>query len=444
MTDHNPTRATSRPTDLNPDRLHPSRSPGKPGAAAQLGSDRALRALLAAIAIVLVALMAHLWVSRNGIPALAIYRPDLASPARADSPSATATATPPATVDSPTAMPTPGPIERAAQRIPLLQQSWDARDWQTAAMYLHEIAALAHDYPGLQQARCDTYLNWAQDLERGCQIQQAHALYHQAVSYCPDRETVLGKKALALRYLSGKWHYEHNQWSRAAAALHTVYESDPGYAARCAEPARPGTDARPAQALDARSLLHASYLSAGRELLDRDQIEEAQQAAQAALEINPHSAALDKLLADIRSRLTPAPASSGVGQRVSAQGKRIQVSISQQRMTVWQGDRLLYNWVCSTGGPGSGTATGRFKVQSKIPEAWASQWSLRMPYWLGIYNVGSLENGIHALPIRSNGTILWDGYLGTPVSYGCIILSTENARTLYQWAEIGTPVWIDY
>ena len=40
--------------------------------------------------------------------------------------------------------------------------------------------------------------------------------------------------------------------------------------------------------------------------------------------------------------------------------------------------------------------------------------------------------------------ILWEGYLGQPVSYGCVILSTENAQTLYNWAEVGTPVDIQY
>ena len=113
-------------------------------------------------------------------------------------------------------------------------------------------------------------------------------------------------------------------------------------------------------------------------------------------------------------------------------------------MYVWQGNTLIYNWVCSTGEPGRNTAAGQFQILNKIPEAWASTWSLRMPYWLGIYQAGPLQNGIHALPINPNGTLLWDGYLGTPVSYGCIILSTANARTLYNWAEIGTPVWIHY
>jgi lipoprotein-anchoring transpeptidase ErfK/SrfK len=65
-----------------------------------------------------------------------------------------------------------------------------------------------------------------------------------------------------------------------------------------------------------------------------------------------------------------------------------------------------------------------------------------MPYWMGIYWAGHLQNGFHALPVRADGSVLWDGYLGTPVSYGCIILSTADAAALYQWAQVGTPVTI--
>jgi len=63
-----------------------------------------------------------------------------------------------------------------------------------------------------------------------------------------------------------------------------------------------------------------------------------------------------------------------------------------------------------------------------------------MPYWLGIYWAGSLQNGIHALPIGPGGQIMWAGYLGRRVSYGCVILSTQNAATLFNWAPVGTPV----
>ncbi|HDN79066.1 MAG TPA: murein L,D-transpeptidase, partial [Chloroflexi bacterium] len=122
--------------------------------------------------------------------------------------------------------------------------------------------------------------------------------------------------------------------------------------------------------------------------------------------------------------------------------KCIEVVISQQRLYAWEGDKLLYNFVCSTGAPGSPTKPGNYRVISKIPMAYSYRWNLKMPYWLGIYRVGNLENGIHALPILSNGQTLWEGYLGRPVSFGCIILGTDEARILYEWAEIGTPVII--
>ena len=120
--------------------------------------------------------------------------------------------------------------------------------------------------------------------------------------------------------------------------------------------------------------------------------------------------------------------------------KRIVVDLSAQRMYVYQNGQILWNWVVSTGLPGRDTAVGSYKVLNKIPNAYASTWNLQMPYWLGIYWAGSLQNGIHALPIQSNGQRLWEGYLGQRVSYGCVILSTQNAATLYNWASVGTPV----
>jgi lipoprotein-anchoring transpeptidase ErfK/SrfK len=122
--------------------------------------------------------------------------------------------------------------------------------------------------------------------------------------------------------------------------------------------------------------------------------------------------------------------------------KRIEIDISEQHFYAYEGGTLVYSFVCSTGEPGRDTAPGNYQVLDKIPMAYASTWNLKMPYWLGIYWAGTLENGIHALPILSNGQKLWDGYLGQRVSYGCVILSTEAAKIIYDWAEIGTPVII--
>jgi LysM repeat protein len=122
--------------------------------------------------------------------------------------------------------------------------------------------------------------------------------------------------------------------------------------------------------------------------------------------------------------------------------KKIVVDVSEQRTYVYEGDELLWTFVVSTGLPGTDTWRGEFKILTKLPNAYASTWDLQMPYWLGFYWAGPLQNGFHALPILPNGVRLWEGLLGSPASYGCVILSDEDAQLLYNWAEIGTPVTV--
>ncbi len=121
--------------------------------------------------------------------------------------------------------------------------------------------------------------------------------------------------------------------------------------------------------------------------------------------------------------------------------KYILVDISEQHMYVYENDQLLYSFVASTG-INNATRTGLFQVQSKIPNAYGATWNIWMPNWLGIYWAGGLENGIHSLPILPNGAELWAGYLGRPISYGCVVLDSYDSSLLYNWAEIGTPVEI--
>jgi LysM repeat protein len=132
---------------------------------------------------------------------------------------------------------------------------------------------------------------------------------------------------------------------------------------------------------------------------------------------------------------------AGQGPRGLVGAKRIEVDVSEQRMYVWQGDTLVWNFTTSTGLDGYATRRGTFAVQSKVPKAWSTAWQLWMPNWLGIYWAGGSENGIHALPII-NGQRLWGGYLGSPISYGCVVLGIDDAEALYNWADMGTPVVI--
>jgi lipoprotein-anchoring transpeptidase ErfK/SrfK len=142
---------------------------------------------------------------------------------------------------------------------------------------------------------------------------------------------------------------------------------------------------------------------------------------------------------------TPAPGYSNTTQYDTPPSyggnKYILVDISEQHMYVYEGDALVYSFVSSTG-MNNATRTGYFSVLDKIPNAYGATWDIWMPNWLGIYWAGSMENGIHALPILPNGATLWAGYLGVPISYGCVVLGTNEAQILYDWADIGTPVEI--
>jgi len=134
----------------------------------------------------------------------------------------------------------------------------------------------------------------------------------------------------------------------------------------------------------------------------------------------------------------PAAATSGyVGN------KYILVDISEQHLYVYEGDTLVYSFVSSTG-MNNATRIGSFSVLEKIPNAYGATWNIWMPNWLGIYWSGNLQNGIHALPILPNGSQLWEGYLGVPISYGCVVLGADEAQLLYDWAEIGVPVKIQW
>jgi len=138
----------------------------------------------------------------------------------------------------------------------------------------------------------------------------------------------------------------------------------------------------------------------------------------------------------------PSAVSQGQAPAFAYSGsKYILVDISEQHMYVYEADALIYSFVVSTG-INNATRAGIFQVQSKYPNAYGATWNIWMPSWLGIYYSGGLENGIHALPILPNGATLWAGFLGRPISYGCVVLGSYEAQLLYDWAELGTPVEI--
>lgn len=123
--------------------------------------------------------------------------------------------------------------------------------------------------------------------------------------------------------------------------------------------------------------------------------------------------------------------------------KRVVVSLSRQRAEVYEDGQLKWDWPASTGLGNSPTSPGIFQIQSHQEEAYAGNWDLYMPNFLGIYRPvpeADFMNGFHGFPTRDGFNLLWTGDLGHPVTYGCILLSSENAQTLYDWAEEGVVV----
>ncbi len=126
--------------------------------------------------------------------------------------------------------------------------------------------------------------------------------------------------------------------------------------------------------------------------------------------------------------------------------KRILVSISQQRTRVYENGALKWDWPTSTGINSSPTSPGIFQIQSHEPNAYAANWNLWMPHFMGVYRPlpsADFMNGFHGFPTRGSSQLLWTNSLGTRVTYGCILLSNENARALYDWAEDGVVVEIE-
>lgn len=125
--------------------------------------------------------------------------------------------------------------------------------------------------------------------------------------------------------------------------------------------------------------------------------------------------------------------------------KRVIVSISRQTVQVFENSQLKWDWSASTGIASSPTAPGIFQVQSHEPNAYAANWNLWMPNFMGIYRpvpTSDFMNGFHGFPTRDGYNLLWTNNLGSPVTYGCILLSNENAQALYAWAEAGVVVEI--
>ncbi len=122
-----------------------------------------------------------------------------------------------------------------------------------------------------------------------------------------------------------------------------------------------------------------------------------------------------------------------------AEGKYIEIDISQQRMYLFDGTSLANTFVVSTGKSTMPTPYGEFTVLNKNPRAYSAKYGLYMPWWMAFTNQG---HGIHELPEWPNGAKEGESHLGIRVSHGCVRLGVGPAEYVYGWTPVGTQVFI--
>jgi LysM repeat protein len=134
---------------------------------------------------------------------------------------------------------------------------------------------------------------------------------------------------------------------------------------------------------------------------------------------------------------------SGRQPEVKGRGLHLVASIKQQACWLFRDGDLRERWTCSTGRPGSPSIPGNYTVQTKLPRAYNAAADFWMPAWLGIYDAGETENGIHGIPYRAgNGERLWTDLVGTPITFGCLMLEDHLAQELYRMAYVGMAVTV--
>ena len=133
----------------------------------------------------------------------------------------------------------------------------------------------------------------------------------------------------------------------------------------------------------------------------------------------------------------PAAAVSGMGVAgARVDGKRwIEIDLSNQTITAWQGDLAILHTDVSTGKSETPTVTGTFEVGTKYTSQhmYGDGYDLPGVPWAMYFYSGYAIHGAY-----------WHTNFGTPMILGCINMRIDEAKQLYDWAPAGTEVYVHY
>lgn len=118
--------------------------------------------------------------------------------------------------------------------------------------------------------------------------------------------------------------------------------------------------------------------------------------------------------------------------------KLIEVDLTHQTVTLWEGDKAVYNGLVAAGVAGAPTPTGSFMVEYKLPKTRmkgvnpdGSRYDIPDVPWVLVFQG---DYTLHGAP--------WRTRFGYPGSNGCVSMETSQAQMLFDWSPIGTPVKI--
>ncbi len=121
-------------------------------------------------------------------------------------------------------------------------------------------------------------------------------------------------------------------------------------------------------------------------------------------------------------------------------GKRIEVDLSEQRLYAYEDGNLVKTFLVSTGIAKYPTPTGDFKVYRKIP-LMDYEWTYG-PQHPDNYDIKDVPWNLNFTPHYYLHAAYWHNAFGTPRSHGCVNISPANAKWLYDWTPLSTPVLI--
>ena len=155
---------------------------------------------------------------------------------------------------------------------------------------------------------------------------------------------------------------------------------------------------------------------------------------------------LFRLTEEVHTKTLVLPITSSYTLSPDLHSKFIEVNKSNQRAYLFENGKLVRELVISTGITWE-TPTGNFKVLNKVPMTISYSRLWYMPWYLPIGTInGPYYFGFHEIPyqVSYNGMIYSRDpeTIGSPATGGCIQILKGQAKEVYDWADVGMPVYI--